>query len=85
MPAQHHSGIIEDLCYGRNSVLSIAARSGPYRRFPDGRSERYTTADGLANDPCHGRSRGPIRDGLGGNVERPMPRLTQAQVAYNIP
>jgi len=50
MPTQLHGSVVDGLFYGHGGVLWIAARSGLYRRFPDGRSERYTVTDGLSDD-----------------------------------
>jgi len=50
MPTQLQSSFVERLHYTHGGVLWIASRSGLYRRFPDGRSERYTVKDGLSDD-----------------------------------
>ena len=44
---------IEDLLEDASGSLWIATADGLYRRWPDGRSARYTTRDGLPGDYVH--------------------------------
>ena len=50
MPEQ---SVISDVLEDRYGSLWIAATSGLYRRWPDGKCARYTSRDGLPGDYLH--------------------------------
>jgi ligand-binding sensor domain-containing protein len=50
MPTNGENSRVNMLLRDRDGVLWIAAYSGLYRRFLDGRNERYTALDGLYSD-----------------------------------
>jgi ligand-binding sensor domain-containing protein len=48
LPRNAYEGmLVNNLAFDRDGTLWIAARHGLFRRLPDGRSERYTMAQGL--------------------------------------